>query len=88
MDTNKDWANKKEQEKDDRYSSQLGFINHLSERKKSGWKATQISFTTEVRGSPYTDQLLTRMESLRVKIRTRGKPYEIGQSEKPSLCRI
>ena len=88
MDTNEDWADKKEQEKDDRHSSHLGFINYLNKRKKSGWTATQINFTTEVRGSPYTDQLLTRLESLRVKIRTRRKPYEIGQSEKPSLCRI
>ena len=36
MDTNEDWADKKEQEKDDRYSSHLGFINYLNKRKKSG----------------------------------------------------
>jgi len=36
MDTNEDWAEKKEQEKNDRYSSLLGFINHLSHREKSG----------------------------------------------------
>ena len=46
MDTNEDWAEKKEQEKNDRYSSHLGFINHLSNREKSGWKASQINFTT------------------------------------------
>jgi len=40
MDTNEDWAEKKEQEKDDRYSSHLGLINFLSRRGKSGWKAT------------------------------------------------
>jgi len=34
MDTNEDWAEKKEQEKNDRYSSLLGFINHLSHREK------------------------------------------------------
>ena len=33
MDTNEDWAEKKEQEKNDRYSSHPGFINHLSHRK-------------------------------------------------------
>ena len=36
MDTNEDWAEKKEPEKNDRYSSHLGFINHLSNREKSG----------------------------------------------------
>jgi len=51
MDTNEDWAEKKEQEKNDRFSSNLGYINHLSNRGKSGWKATQINFTTGVRGS-------------------------------------
>jgi len=35
MDTNEDWAEKKEQEKNDRYSSHLGFINHRSNREKS-----------------------------------------------------
>ena len=50
METNEDWAEKKEQEKSDRYSSHLGFINHLSDREKSGWKASQTNFTTGVRG--------------------------------------
>jgi len=36
MDTNEDWAEKKDQEKIDRYSSHLGFIKHLSNREKSG----------------------------------------------------
>ena len=36
MDTNEDWAERKEQEKNDRYSSLLGFINHLSHREESG----------------------------------------------------
>ena len=67
MDTNEDWAEKKEQEKNDRYSSQLGFINHLSHREKSGWKASQTNFTTGVRGSLHTNQFLTRLESLGVK---------------------
>ena len=67
METNKDWAEKKEQEKTYRYSSHLGFINHLSNREKSGWKATQINFTTGVRGSLHTNQFLTRLESLGVK---------------------
>jgi len=51
MDTNEDWTTNKEQAKDDTYSAHLGFINHLSRREKSGWKATQINFTTRVRGS-------------------------------------
>ena len=67
MDTNEDWAEKKEQEKNDRYSSHLGFINHLSHREKSGWKASQNNFATGVRGSLHTNQFLTRMELLEVK---------------------
>ena len=67
MDTNEDWAEKKEQEKNDRYSSHLGFINHLSNREKSNWKASQTNCTTEVRGSLHTNQFLTRLESLGVK---------------------
>jgi len=67
MDTNEDWAEKKEQEKKNRYSSHLGFINHLSHREKSGWKASQTNFTTGVRGSLNTNQFLTRLESLGVK---------------------
>jgi len=67
MDTNEDWAEKKEQEKIERYSSLLGFINHLSHREKSGWKASQTNFTTGVRGSLHTNKFLTRLESLRVK---------------------
>jgi len=67
IDTNEDWAEKKEQEKNDRYSSHLGFINHFSYREKSGWKASQTNFTTGVRGSLHTNQFLTRLESLGVK---------------------
>jgi len=67
MDTIEDWVEKKEQEKNDRYSSHLGFINHLSHQEKSGWKASQTNFTTGVRGSPHTNQFLTKLESLRVK---------------------
>jgi len=67
MDTNEDWAEKKEQEKNNRYSSLLGFINHLSHREKSGWKASQTNFTTGVRSSLHTNQFLTRLESLGVK---------------------
>jgi len=69
MDTNEDWAEKKEQAKNDRYSSHLGFINHLSHREKSGWKASQTNFTTGVRGLLHTNQFLTRLESLGVKNR-------------------
>jgi len=67
MDTNEDWAEKKEQEKNDRYSSHLGFINHLSHREKSGWKASQTNFTAGVRGSLHTNQFLLRLGSLGVK---------------------
>jgi len=45
---NEDWAEKKEQEKINRYSSHLGFIIHLSNRENSGWKASQTDFTTGV----------------------------------------
>ena len=34
-----------------RLYSLLGFLNHLSHREKSGWKASQTNFTTGVRGS-------------------------------------
>ena len=64
MDSNEDWAEEKEQEKNDRYSSHLGFISHLSNREKSNWTASQINFTTGVRGSLHTTQFLTRLESL------------------------
>ena len=67
MDTNEAWAEKKEQEKNERYSSHLGFINHLSNREKSGWKASKTNFTTGVRGSLHTNQFLARLESLGVK---------------------
>jgi len=67
IDTNDRWAEKKEQEKNERYSSHLGFINNLSNRKKSGWKAPQTNFTTAVRGSLHTNQFQTRLESLGVK---------------------
>jgi len=66
MDTNDGWAEKSEKEKNDRYSSNLGFINHLSNREKSGWKASQTNFTTGVRGSIHTNQFLTTLESLGV----------------------
>ena len=67
MDTNKDWATKEETEKDDKYSTHLGFINHLSKRGKSGWKAIQTNFTTGVRGSLHTNQFLVRLKTLGVK---------------------
>ena len=67
MDTNEDWEEKKELEKNDRYSSLLGFINHLSHREKSGWKASQNNFTTGVRGCLHTNQFLTRLQSFGVK---------------------
>jgi len=67
MDTNEDWAEKKELEKNERYSSHLGFINHLSNREKSGWKASQTNFTTGVWGSLRTNQFHMRLESLGVK---------------------
>ena len=67
MDTNEDWAEKKEQGKNDRYSSLLCFINHPSHQEKSGWKASQTNFTTGVRGSLHTNPFLTRLESLGVK---------------------
>jgi len=67
MDTNEDWAEKKEQGKNERFSSLLGFINHPSHREESGWKASQTNFTTGVRGPLHTNQFLTRLESLGVK---------------------
>jgi len=42
MDTNKDWATKEETEKDDKYSTHLGFINHLSKRGKSHNGSTRL----------------------------------------------
>jgi len=95
MDTNEDWAEKKEQEKNDRYSSLLGFINHLSHREKSGWKASQTKFTTGVRGSLHTNQFLTRLESLGVKskntreaTRNRTVPLYVGHDPQVFFYRI
>ena len=67
MDTVEDWAERKELEKNERYGPLIGFINHLSHREKSGWKASQTNFTTGVRGSLRTNQFLTRLELLGVK---------------------
>ena len=86
MDTNEDWAERKEQEKNDRYSSHLGFINHLSNREKSGWKASQTKITTGVRGSLHTNQLLTRLESLGVKNKNTREAIRNRTVQKPSLC--
>ena len=97
MDTNEDWAEKKEQEKNDRYSSHLGFINHLSHREKSGWKASQTNFTTGVRGSLHTNQFFTRLETLGVKNkntreairnRTVQNPLYVGHDPQVFLYRI
>jgi len=88
MDTNEDWAEKKEQEKNDRYSSQLGFINHLSNWEKSGWKASQLNFTTVVRGSLHTHQFLTGLESLGVKNKNTREAIRNRTVQKPSLCLI
>jgi len=73
MDSDEDWAAKKESEKDYRYSSHLGFINHLSRRAQSGWKASQTNFTMGVRGSLYTNQFLTRSQTLGVKNKDTGE---------------
>ena len=51
MDNYEDWAEEKEQEKNDRYSSHLGFINHLSKHEKSGWKATNDCSKEEARAT-------------------------------------
>ena len=69
MDTNEDWAERKEQEKNNRYGPLLGFINHLSHQEKNSWKASQTNFTTGVPGSLHTNQFLTRLD-------TQGKEHE------------
>jgi len=85
MDTNEDWTTKKEQEKDDRYSSHLGFINHLSRRGKSGWKATQIKFTMGVRDSLHTNQFLTTLETHGVKSKNTREAIRNRTVQKISL---
>jgi len=87
MDTNEDWAEKKEQGKNYRHSSHLGFINHLSNREKSGWKASQTNFTTGVRGSLHTNQFLTRLEPLLVKNKHTREAIRNRTVQKPSPCR-
>ena len=87
MDTTEDWAERKEQEKIDRYSSLLGFINHLSYREKSGWKASENTFTTGVRGSLHTNQFLTRLESLGVKNINTREAIRNRTVQKTFLCR-
>jgi len=86
MDTNEDWTTKKEQEKDDRYSSHLGFINLLSRREKSSWKATQPNFTTGVKDSLHSNQFLTRLETFGVKNTRQAVRNRTVQ--KPSPCLI
>jgi len=66
----------------DRYSSHLGFINHLSNREKSGWKASQTNFTTGVRGSLNTNQFLTRLKLLGVKNKNTREAIRIGTVQK------
>ena len=83
MDTNEDWAEKKELEKNERYSSHLGFINHLSNREKSGWKAFQTIFTRGVRGSLHTNHFLTRLESLGVKNKNTREAIRNRTVQKP-----
>ena len=67
----------------DRYSSLLGFINHLSHLEKSGWKASQTNFTTGVRGSLHTNQFLTRLESLGVKNKNTREAVRNRTVQKP-----
>ena len=59
MDTNEDWAEKKEQEKNERYSSHLGFINHLNHREKSAWNPLKPTSQQEY------ENLYTQTSSLR-----------------------
>ena len=47
--------------------NRTSFINHLSHRERSGWKASQTNFNTGVRGSLHTNQFLARRESLGIK---------------------
>jgi len=82
-DTNEDWAEKKVREINDRFSTNLGFINHLSNRGKSGWKATQINCTAGVRGSLHTNRFLTRLESLGVKNKNAREAIRNRMVQKP-----
>jgi len=67
MDTDEDWAIRKEGEKNGRYGTHLGFFNYLCRREKNGWKVSQTNFTVGVRGSLHTNQFLDRLELLGVK---------------------
>jgi len=67
MDTDEDWATRKEDEKNDRYGTHIGFLNFLCRREGNGWKVSQTNFTVGVRGSLHTNLFLDRLETLGVK---------------------
>jgi len=87
MDTNEDWAEKKEQEKNDRYSSHLGFINHLSHREKAAGKPLKPVLQQEYEALYIQTSSLRDWSRSGLRTQTREKPYEIERSKKPSLCR-
>ena len=55
----------------------------LSNRGKSGWKATQINCTAGVRGSLHTNRFLTRLESLGVKNKNAREAIRNRMVQKP-----
>ena len=95
MDTNEDWAEKKEQEKNDRYSSHLGFINHVSHREKSGWKASQTNLSTRLsthQPVPYETRVARGKEHKHARSHTKQNgskdPLYVGYDPQVFLYRI
>jgi len=61
------WAERKELEKNARYSMHIYFINHLSALHGRLWNCTQASFTVGARGSLKQTQFQDRLRLLGVK---------------------
>ena len=86
MDTTEDWKTRKGAEKDERYCTYVGFMNHLCRREMNGWKAKQINFTEGVKALciqthswPYSNHLESR-------IRTPERSFGSKRSERPFPC--
>jgi len=58
------------------------------ERKKMRRKGNKSKTIARLHGGKVTNEFLTRLESLGVNNKNRGKLHEIGQSKRLSLCRI
>jgi len=71
-----DWAERKELQKNQRYTLHRYFINYLSAFKGTGWNCSQINFTVGARSSLKMTQFQERLHLIRVsnsKIRNKNQ---------------